>query len=274
MVIDNVKFLLSYAGGHRVGIVLRGKNLSPNISDGDPHYGKLGKKAKKIMSLDKSKKARFTADVLNKFLEKAHFILREHPLNKKRKKRGLPVANYILVRGAGSLQNIPSFKKRYNLKASCVAGKILYKQIAKILGMRLIDVKGANGLVSTNLKGKFLAAKRALRNSDFLFLHIKATDSLAEDGNFLGKKKFIEKIDKNMKSFLNIKDVLIVVTADHSTCCSLKRHCKEPIPVLIYGAAKDPVKKFSEVDCKKGKLGIFKQTDLMSKILRLVRTHK
>ena len=272
--INNVSFLLKSATEHRVGIIMRGKNLSPNISDGDPFYGKLGKRARKIKPLDKSSKATFTAKTLNKFLEKARLVLENHPLNKKREKLGLPPANYILTRGASSLPELPSFKKKYKLRACCIAGKFLYRQIGKILGMDLIKVKGANGLSNTNLKGKVQAAKKALKKYDFVFLHIKATDSLAEDGNFKEKKAFIEKIDKNLKSFLGLKNILIVVTADHSTCCLIKRHCSEPVPVLISGNKQDPVKEFSEKTCKKGKLGTIKQIDLMKKILTLALTTK
>lgn len=269
--IDGVKFLLKSAMEHRVGIIMRGKNLSPNISDGDPFYGKLGKKARRIVPLDKSSKAAFTAKTLNKFLNKACLVLTDHPLNEKRKKLGLPSANYILTRGASFLPKLPSFKKKYKLKACCVAGKFLYKQIGKILGMDLIKVKGANGLTSTNLKGKIQAVKKALQKYNFIFLHIKATDSLAEDGNFRGKKEFIEKIDKNISPFLKLKDVLIVVTADHSTCCLIKRHCSEPVPVLISGSKQDLVKEFSEKACKKGKLGEIKQINLMKTVLKLAK---
>jgi len=266
MVIDGVKFLVRYASGHRVGIVLRGKGLSHRISDGDPHYGKLEKGLRKIVPLDKSASAKFTAKVLNEFLDKAHSILDKHPFNAK---RDLP-ANYILVRGASPLVELPSFKKKYGLKACCIAGKILYQQIGKFSGMDLIKVEGANGLISTNLKGKISAVKKALSKYDFVFLHIKATDSLAEDGNYLGKKKFIEKIDKSLKPLLEL-NALIVVTADHSTCCNLKRHCKEPIPLLIYGDGADEVNRFSEKECRKGKLGKFSQLKLMSKALSLYK---
>lgn len=269
--IDGVKFLLKSAMEHRVGIIMRGKNLSPNISDGDPFYGKLGKKARKIVPLDKSSKAAFTAKTLNKFLNKACLVLTDHPLNEKRKKLGLPPANYILTRGASFLPKLPSFKKKYKLKACCVAGKFLYKQIGKILGMDLIKVKGANGLISTNLKGKIQAVKKALQKYNFIFLHIKATDSLAEDGNFRGKKEFIEKIDKGISPFLKLKDVLIVVTADHSTCCLVKRHCSEPVPVLISGSKQDLVKEFSEKACRKGKLGQIKQINLMKTVLKFAK---
>ncbi len=119
--------------------------------------------------------------------------------------------------------------------------------------------------------GKIQAEKKALRKYDFVFLHIKATDSLAEDGNFKGKKAFIEKIDKSLKPLLNLKNTLIVVTADHSTCCLVKRHCSEPVPVLVSGKKQDLVKEFSERACKNGKLGRIKQVNLMQKILTIAK---
>ncbi len=273
MEIDGVRFLIESAEDYRVGVVLRGGNLSSNVSNGDPHYSSLGKKAKEIKPEDDTFEAKFTAKVLNKFLKESRKILKNHALNQKRKKKGLLPANYILLREPASLQEIPGFKEKYGLKACCIAGKFLYQQIAETLGMKVIKVKGATGCSDTNLKGKFKTVKEALKEYDFVFLHIKATDSLAEDGKFKEKKDFIEKIDKNFRSFLDLRNVLIVVTADHSTCCDVKRHCKEPIPLLISSSEIEPddVKKFSEKNCKEGKLGKIKQTELMSKILNVAK---
>ena len=183
-----------------------------------------------------------------------------------------------MVRGAGEFSKTPSFKERYGLSAACIAGGGLYKGVAKVLGMDLIWVKGATGLADTDLKAKFLAAKQALRKYSFVFLHIKATDTFSHYGDFEGKKKFIEKIDKNLRSLFTLldnkhltgqalKNTLIVITADHSTCCDVKNHCCEPIPILIYGNGKDEAEKFSEKTCKFGKLGKIKQTNLMKKLL-------
>ena len=275
--IEGVKFLIKKAFSHRIGIVMRGEKLSSEISDGDPKI--IGVQPLKIKALDKSKKAKFTAKVLNEFLKRAHFILKNHPLNKKRK---LP-ANYILVRGAGKLKKFLAFSKKYKLKSCCIAGGTLYKGIGKYLGMDLIQAEGANGLQNTNLKGKILAAKKALKKYNFIFCHIKAADNLAEDGNFLGKEEFIEKIDKNIKPLLGLKNTLIAITADHSTCSELKRHCVEPIPILIYGTpptllppasrapGKNGVQKFSEKACQKGKFGKIKQINLMEKILKYAK---
>jgi len=273
--IKGVNILIKKSYGHRIVLVLRGKDISSAITDGDPH--KAGEKVRKIFPIcifgkcgeRERGKAEFTAQVLNEFLEKAHHILKNHPLNKKRKKQKLLPANYLLVRGAGEVREIPSFKEKHGLKAGCIAGGGLYKGIGKILGMDLIKVKGATGFADTNLKGKFLTAKKATRSHDFIFLHIKATDSLAEDGNYFGKKEFIERIDKDLKPLLKLKNTLIVVTGDHATCSELKRHCSEPFPILIYcdRIKADTVKAFSEKACKKGKLGRIKQLYLMPKIL-------
>ena len=253
--INGVKFLVKKSFGHRLVIVLRNESLSAKISDSDPK--KEGLKIKNVLPLDKTPEARLTAEVLNKFLYKAHQIL------KKRSRR----ANGILARGAGQFKETPSFKEKYGLKSACITGGGLYEGIGKILGMEIIKVKGVTGFPTTNLKAQFLAAKKVLGKYDFLFLHIKAADNLAEDGDFLGKKEFIERIDKNLKPLLGLKNALIVVTSDHSTCCALKRHCEEPPPFLIYGRGSDNVKMFSEKACQKGKLGLIKQLDLMSNII-------
>ncbi len=178
-------------------------------------------------------------------------------------------ANYLLLRGAGKIKKIESFERKYGLRAAFVAGGTLYKGIGKYLGMEGIEVKGANGMANTNLKGKVLAAKKALKNFEFIFLHIKAADTFAEDGNFLGKMKFIERVDQNLKPLLSLKNTLIVITGDHPTSCVKKSHDVGKNPVLIFGAKKNGVKKFCEKECEKGKLGTFPQIELMKKIFLL-----
>lgn len=264
MEIGGVKFLVKKGLDHRLGIILRGENLSAEITDGDPK--KINVKPKRIRA--KTKEAEFTARVLEEFLARAHQILREHPLNKKREKEGKLKANYVLVRGAGKIKEVESFDKKYGLKACCIAGAPLYKGIGRYLGMKIIKVEGASGLPTTDLSAKMKAVKKVLQENDFVFCHIKAADNLAEDGDFQGKKKFIERIDKNFRPLLGLKETLLVVTGDHSTCSLKKRHCKNPIPLLIWGRERDEVKKFGERSCQKGGLGKIKQINLMAKILK------
>ena len=239
--------------------------MSEEISDGDFH--KAGIKAPKILAKENRKEAKFTAKVLNEFLLRSHQILKNHPLNKKRIKKGQLPANYILVREASKLKKLPSFKRKWKLRACCIAGGVLYKGIARVLAMDLIRVKGATGKSNTNLEGKFKAAKKSLKKYDFCYLHIKATDNFSHDGDFLGKKKFIEKIDRNLPLLFNLKNTLILVTGDHSTSCKVKEHTADPLPVLVFGLGRDEVKKFSEKECQKGKIGKIKSFSFMRKII-------
>lgn len=269
--VDDVEIEIKSAKEHRVGIVIRGKGLSPQVSDSDPWYSHLNSKIRKVKPLDNSSEAEKTARILNEFLDKAHQKLKNHVQNKVRQAKGLPPANYIITRGASSHIEFPSFKKKYGLESACIAGKFLYREVAELLGMKLIEVDGADGTPETNLEGKFQAAENALFRNDFVFLHIKATDSLAEDGKFEEKKEFIEKIDQQMRPINHPNDILIVITCDHSTCSLLKRHCDRPCPVLIWGAGSDKTNAFSEKQCAQGQLGKFPQLQLMEKMLNLAK---
>lgn len=260
-VIEGVKFELKKSTGHRAVLVLRGPNLSSNIRSNDPE--KIGVSPFLVEAEDPE--AEFTARILNKFLLETYKILNEIEENKERK---LP-ANYLLVRGAGTFKRIYSFEDKYNRTAACVAGGGLYKGIGKMLGMNVINVPTTTGKADTDLWDKFEASVDALKTNDFVFMHIKATDVFSHDGDFQGKKKFIEKIDKYLKVLLELEDVLIVITADHSTPCKLKEHSNDPVPILIYGDGVDDVEHFNEKEVKKGNLGYFKSEELLNKLFKL-----
>ena len=207
MKIDGVRFIVKSGTGHRVMIVMRGRGLSDQISNSDVHYVTEDKvvenweddKANTIKPLDGSKESKFTANVLQKFLEKAHDILEKNPLNYEREKQGKPRGNYLLTRGPGYYKQLKSFKEKYGLKSCCIAGAGLYKGLGTMSGMDLINVKGATGLPNTDVNAKIKAVKKYMKKYDFAYVHIKPTDIYGENGDCRGKKKFIEKIDKSLK---------------------------------------------------------------------------
>src|SRR5437773_1026115 len=114
-------------------------------------------------------------------------IVRDHPLNIERRRDGHAEANYLLLRGAGHYREVPSFRERYGLSACCIAGGGMYKGIGRYLGMTVLEVPGATGLPDSDVPAKFRAALRSLETFDFVFVHVKATDSFGEDGDFIGR---------------------------------------------------------------------------------------
>lgn len=268
MVIEGVEFLVKPTTGYRVVLVMRGKGLSDQISNSDVHYVSETKvienwegfKVNKIVPLNNTSEAKFSADVLQKFLEKSHQILEQNPLNIERTARGELKGNYFLTRGPGYFKKLPSFKEKWGLSACCVAGAGLYKGLGAMAGMDLIGVTGATGLPNTDVRAKIETAKKQVKKYDFVFVHIKPTDIFGENGDFENKKKFIEKIDEVIDS-LEETGATICVTADHSTPCALKDHSADPVPVLINRGGREGEEergeegKFGESECVKGSLG-------------------
>ncbi|HIH21749.1 MAG TPA: 2,3-bisphosphoglycerate-independent phosphoglycerate mutase [Candidatus Diapherotrites archaeon] len=274
LVIEKVKFFVKPNSEHRAVLVLEGKNLSPKVSATDSKI--VGVKVPAVKALDSSKQAAFTAKVLNKFFQQAAEILSTHPLNQRRQKQGFLAANHIIARGAGRLHDLESFEQKFGLKACCIAGGALYKGVAKSLGMKIIEVKGANGKQDTDLNAKIDHALQALQDFDFVFLHIKAADTFGEDGNYLGKKEFIEKADKALRSLPELQNTIIAITADHSTPCVLKSHSADPVPLLIFGPniRIDPVTNFSERACAHGAMGRIKGVELVPELINLAGRSK
>ncbi len=268
----DVDFILAKGSGHRAALVLRGNELSDKITDTDPKV--IGKKVKKCRPLEDDEKARFTAEIVNDFMEKTHRILENHPLNKEREKKGLLKANVLLLRGVGKAVHIPTFREKYDMSLAVISGTTLIRGIGKILGGDLIDVKGMTGSKNTNIRGKVEAAIRCLDKYDFVLLHFKAPDEFGHDGDFNGKKEFIERIDRELEPILNLdfSRVCLILTGDHSTPVMVREHTADPIPVIILhkGVRVDEVKQFSEFEAYKGGLCRIRGMDLTNIALDLI----
>lgn len=273
--IDGVQFIALPGTAHRVGLIMRGKGLSAAIKDPDPHAP--GEKVRMPHPLDASPEAQFTARVLTAYLGRTHKILQASEANKRRVQQGLLPANYVLARGAGYYRAVPDFQSRYGLKAAAIAGGGLYKGLGRYVGMDVIDVPGATALPNTDIRAKFSQALACLQTHDFVYVHVKATDSLGEDGNFQGKVNFIEKADQAVELLFDLpQDTLLVVTGDHSTPCSLKHHSADPLPILMRGqdVRVDNVQTFGERSCAHGGIGKIQGIDIMPEIKNLLGESK
>jgi 2,3-bisphosphoglycerate-independent phosphoglycerate mutase len=133
-------------------------------------------------------------------------------------------------------------------------------------------VEGATALPDTNIDNKFDTVKDHLGEFDFFFVHVKAADSLGEDGDYMGKKEFIGRIDQSLERLLSLDKTLLVVTADHSTPCSLKKHSADPVPICFCGldVRSDSVAEFGERACASGGLGRMLGLEVMPEIINIL----
>ncbi|AMM42286.1 putative homoserine kinase [Candidatus Desulfofervidus auxilii] len=171
-------------------------------------------------------------------------ILVNHPVNQQRVKEGKKMANSIWPWGQGRMTNMPSFKERFGLKGGVISAVDLIKGIGILAGLKVINVPGATGYFDTNYKGKVQYALDALKELDFVYVHVEAPDEAGHEGNLAEKIKAIEAFDQQVVgSVLNAakrENIKVMVTMDHYTPVAVRTHIGEPVPFAIFLKRKIP----------------------------------
>lgn len=221
-----------------------------------------------------------TAQFLNKLILDSQKILSDHPVNIKRVAEGKDPANSIWPWSPGYKPVMKTLMQRFpQIKNGSVISAVdLIKGIGKYAGLKSINVEGATGLYDTNYEGKAQAAIDELKNNDFVFLHVEASDEAGHEGNVDLKIRTIEYLDSRIIGplFEAVKDweepVAFAVLPDHPTYCRTKTHVSEPVPFLIYkpGTEPDSVDSFDESEAAKGMYGLMKEDDFIVEFLNSV----
>lgn len=209
--------------------------------------------------------AQATADLLNDLIIRSQKLLPQHPVNKARAAAGKDMANSIWPWSPGYRPEMQPLSVSYpQIKSGSVITAVdLIRGIGRYAGLKIIDVEGATGLFDTNYEGKAQAAIDALKEDDFVYLHIEAPDEAGHEGDIPLKLRTIEDIDKKVVGPIldAVKDwdepVAIAFLPDHPTPCAHRTHTSDPVPFIIYkpGVEADGVMVFDEDSCKQGSYG-------------------
>jgi 2,3-bisphosphoglycerate-independent phosphoglycerate mutase len=178
--------------------------------------------------------------VLLQFMERAHSVLQNSSVNKRRIADGKKPATDIWLWGQGKSMRLPTMKERFGLTGSVISAVDLVQGLGVLSGLTVCKVEGATGYLDTNYAGKVAAAADALARQDFVFLHVEAPDETSHEGSLQKKIRAIEDFDKNivgemLKIAGEIKDLRIMVLPDHATPISLKTHHAFPVPFTACG---------------------------------------
>lgn len=252
-----------YATEHRCGVVVKGPNLSGNISGTDPL--KDNRLLLHAEALDDTDEAKHAASVVNELSKEMSRILASHPLNVKRAAEGKNIANVILLRGCGIRIEVSPFAEKHGLWPCMVAPTKIIAGLGLSLGIDILEAPGATGDYRTLLTSKATAIARALSaplqscppvfvpgedehkpgrpdGYDFGFLHIKAIDDAGHDKASIFKVKGLEAVDRaigQLARFLLEAEstgnfqFFLCVTGDHSTPVEYGDHSFEPVPFTM-----------------------------------------
>ncbi|MDR1504908.1 MAG: cofactor-independent phosphoglycerate mutase [Prevotella sp.] len=216
--------------------------------------------------------AKESADYLNQLILKSQELLKDHPVNKKRIAEGKDPANSIWPWSPGYRPQMQTLQELFGIKSGSVISAVdLIMGIGVYAGLKLIHVKGATGLWNTNYEGKAQAAIEALKNDDFVYLHIEASDEAGHEGDYELKTRTIEFLDSRVvKPIYEAtidwdEPVTIAILPDHPTPCAIKTHTNKPIPFLIYrsNGEADDIQVYDEFESPKGAYGLIKGKEFM-----------
>ena len=183
---------------------------------------------------------------LLEMMKKSYEILKDHPINIERKKKGLNPANCCWFWGAGTRPALSSFEDKTNKSGAMISAVDLLKGIAVGSSMKVITVDGANGGLETNYEGKADAAVDVLTKDgyDFVYIHVEAPDEMGHQGSVEKKVKSIEYLDERLiKRVVEGlekagEDFRMAVLPDHPTPIEIRTHSSESVPYIIYDSTK------------------------------------
>jgi 2,3-bisphosphoglycerate-independent phosphoglycerate mutase len=228
---------------HRFVLVLRADGLGGTVNDTDPQREGVAP----LAAVGADPASERTATFANQFIEKAREVLRSQA-----------PTNGVTLRGFAARPAIESFPDVYGLRAAAIAVYPMYKGLARLVGMDILD--GCQ-----TLGDEVATLMRVWNDYDFFFLHFKYTDSTGEDGNFPAKIQMIERFDAIIPEVRSLNPAVLIVTGDHSTPSKLRSHSWHPVPTLLVADScrTDGSEEFSEKACLRGGLGQFEAKYLM-----------
>ena len=220
-----------------------------------------------------------TARLLNDLILKSQELLARHPYNLERTKRGERQANSIWPWSGGYRPSMETISAQYpQVKTGAVISAVdLIRGIGHYAGLRIIEVEGATGLANTNYEGKAQAAIEALRQDDFVFVHVEATDEAGHDGDLELKLRAINYLDQRLiKPVIEAvqemgEPVCVAVLPDHPTPVEMRIHVNEPVPFIIWhpGIEADEVQQYDEVSCVSGAYGLLRLNEFMEELMKI-----
>jgi 2,3-bisphosphoglycerate-independent phosphoglycerate mutase len=222
-----------------------------------------------------------TAGLLSGLIVSSQAVLSSHPVNDRRRAQGKDPGNSIWPWSAGHRPQMKSLRELYGLSGAVISAVDLIHGIGIYAGLEAIHVPGATGLHDTNYEGKAAAACAALSGTDFVFLHVEASDEAGHEGDAGLKVRTIESLDRRLVRPIvartaAMKDpVAIALLPDHATPCAVRTHTRDAVPFLIRrpGEKADGIGEFNEETCRGGSHGLLQGDGFIRALLGLPRAH-
>ena len=258
---------------HNDAILVMSGDVSPFVSDSDPMIaGFAMARIKPLFGNPEPEKAENTARALNAYLSHCHRVLCEKQRRLKKDAVSGRWANFLATQRCGRRVVQQPFEELWGLRGMLIASGSIYAGLAREVGLTFSRQKDGSD------PGRDLRERIRIAlgddDHDFFHVHTKTPDEAGHKGDPSLKRNVLSSLDSGLDELVsaveNRDDLIVAVTADHSTPCgSILIHSGEPVPVTIAGgrARRDSVDAFDEINAARGCLGSLRGKELMLLLL-------
>ncbi len=181
------------------------------------------------------------ADLLNRIMRESGAIIASSSLVREAGSRykGTPTSAWLW--GCGKKPSMETLEKRFGLHGHTISAVDLVHGLGRAAGLTPINVPGATGYIDTDYAGKAGALLGAIREANFIFLHVESPDESGHEGNLEHKLRAIEDFDRMVvgpviDGLSAYRDFTALVMPDHPTPISIRTHSADPVPFCMYAS--------------------------------------
>ncbi len=214
-------------------------------------------------------------DLLSDWMQRSAEVLADHPVNKRRIAEGRLPISHLWLWGLGKTPTLESFASRFQKTGAMITAVDLLRGLAALVGWDRIEAPGATGYLDTDYASKGRTAIEALSKYDLVCVHIEAPDEASHEGRVEEKIKALEAIDRDivgpiLKALEQYPEHRILITPDHPTPVSTKKHSHGWVPFTIAGSGVHPdaSSTYNEVSASQSGLKIPNGWELMPRFMR------
>lgn len=180
------------------------------------------------------------SELLIDLMTRSRDVLRDHPVNRRRREMGKRPANQVWLWGQGRSPRVQPFIERFGKRGAIISAVDLVRGTGMLIGWKRIDVPGATGYLDTDYAAKGRYAVDALREFDLVCVHIEAPDEASHEGRADEKVTALERIDEHIvgpvwQELQRYPSWRILIEPDHRTTLRTRAHAHGEVPFAAAG---------------------------------------
>lgn len=217
------------------------------------------------------------SDALRELMDRSRELFANADYNRHRLAAGELPATQAWLWGQGQRPAFVPFAELFGVRGAVITAVDLLRGIGRLIGWKVVEVAGATGYLDTDYAAKGRAAIETLKrdDTDFVVVHVEATDEASHEGNVQAKIDAVQNIDRHIVGPLHNwlreqGEYRLLICPDHPTFVRTRTHSHGDCPFAMCGTGiqSDNATAYSEVSAAASQIALPQGSELMPLFFR------